>query len=72
MYIFPKILFIFSCDLCNVAFPRNPGLRIHFRTKQHQKRASEALNSQLNVINDMTVPDDSIVFPGSIIEDLDA
>lgn len=55
-----------------MAFPRNPGLRIHFRTKQHQKRASEALNSQLNVINEMSVADETIVFPGSIIEDIDA
>jgi len=53
--------------LCNVAFPRKPGLRIHCRTQQHQKRESEAQNNQLNVINEITVPDESIVFSDSII-----
>ncbi|ALC45745.1 CG17801, partial [Drosophila busckii] len=38
----------YRCDLCNVAFPRNPGLKIHLRTKQHQKRAAEALNDENN------------------------
>ncbi|XP_034486512.1 transcription factor Ouib-like [Drosophila innubila] len=62
----------YKCDLCNVAFPRKPGLRIHCRTKQHQKRESEALNSQLNIVNEITIPDGSMVFPGTIIELVDA
>ncbi|KAL7728392.1 hypothetical protein ACLKA6_005156 [Drosophila palustris] len=62
----------YRCDLCNVAFPRKPGLRIHCRTKQHQKRESEALNCQLNAVNEITIPDGSIVFPGTIIELVDA
>ncbi|XP_032294844.1 transcription factor Ouib-like [Drosophila virilis] len=61
----------YRCELCNVAFPRKPGLRIHCRTKQHQKRASEALNSQLDGIKDIAVPDGTIVFPDSIIVELD-
>ncbi|XP_034486513.1 zinc finger and SCAN domain-containing protein 31-like [Drosophila innubila] len=59
----------YRCELCNVGFPRRPGLRIHCRTKQHQKRESEALISQLNVVNEITIPAGSIVFPGSIIEE---
>jgi len=55
-----------------VAFPRKPGLRIHCRTKQHQKKESEALNSQLNIVNEITIPDGSMVFPGTIIELVDA
>ncbi|XP_064550431.1 zinc finger protein 98-like [Drosophila montana] len=61
----------YRCELCNVAFPRKPGLRIHCRTKQHQKRASEALNSQLDGIKDIAVPEGTIVFPDSIIVELD-
>ncbi|XP_017872062.1 PREDICTED: transcription factor Ouib-like [Drosophila arizonae] len=61
----------YRCDLCNVAFPRKPGLRIHCRTKQHQKRASEALNGQINDIKEVAISDNTIVFPDSIIVALD-
>lgn len=67
LYTFPY----FSCDLCNVAFPRKPGLRIHCRTKQHQKRASEALNGQIDDIKEIAISDNTIVFPDSIIVGLD-
>ncbi|KAM8703756.1 hypothetical protein ACLKA7_008394 [Drosophila subpalustris] len=59
----------YRCDLCNVGFPRRPALRIHCRTKLHQKRESEALNSQVTVINEITIPNGSIVFTDSIIEE---
>jgi len=53
-----------------VGFPRRPGLRIHFRTKQHQKRASEAQNSQPIIIDEVVNPDESVVFSDSVIEEL--
>ncbi|XP_017967672.1 zinc finger protein 674-like [Drosophila navojoa] len=61
----------YRCDLCNVAFPRKPGLRIHCRTKQHQKRASEAVNGQIDGIKEIAISDNTIVFPDSIIVGLD-
>ncbi|XP_062126962.1 transcription factor Ouib-like isoform X1 [Drosophila sulfurigaster albostrigata] len=70
----------YRCDLCNVAFPRRPGLRIHCRTKQHQKRASEAhinpndvLNAAPTVVsNDETnVANEAIPFPDSLLAELD-
>ncbi|KAH8409778.1 hypothetical protein KR222_007138, partial [Zaprionus bogoriensis] len=37
----------YRCDLCHVAFPRNTNLKIHFRSKQHQRRTAEVLDNKL-------------------------
>jgi len=55
----------FSCDICNVAFPRNTNLKLHYRSKQHQKRAGEVFN----VIDEIT-EEDEIEFAESISEEL--
>ncbi|XP_070063517.1 zinc finger protein 239-like [Drosophila virilis] len=56
------------CEICNVGFPRNTNLKIHYRSKQHQKRAAEALDKQFNIIEAISDVETDI---DSIIEDFD-
>ncbi|XP_034484985.1 transcription factor Ouib-like isoform X3 [Drosophila innubila] len=59
----------YRCDICNVGFPRNTNLKLHYRSKQHQKRAGEVFDNPNNVIEDIA-EEDEIEFSESNIEEL--
>lgn len=60
----------FSCDVCDVGFPRNTNLKIHYRSKQHQKKAAVALGNKLDVIEEFNDVEEEIVFTDTIIDEL--
>ncbi|TDG49520.1 hypothetical protein AWZ03_004011 [Drosophila navojoa] len=33
----------YRCEICNVGFPRKTNLKIHYRSKQHQTNAANAV-----------------------------
>lgn len=58
----------FRCDVCDVGFPRNTNLKIHYRSKQHQKKAATALKNKLDIAEEIN--DEEFDFADSIIEEL--
>lgn len=60
----------FSCDVCDVGFPRNTNLKIHYRSKQHQKKAAVAFGNKLDVIEEFNDVEEEIVFTDTIIDEL--
>lgn len=60
----------FSCDVCDVGFPRNTNLKIHYRSKQHQKKAAIALTNKLSVLKPFNGVEEEIDFAEAIIAEL--
>ncbi|EDV98587.1 myoneurin [Drosophila grimshawi] len=47
----------FLCEICNVAFPRKTNLKLHYRSKQHQRRAADMLGTKCDIIEE--IPDEA-------------
>ncbi|XP_062126963.1 transcription factor Ouib-like isoform X2 [Drosophila sulfurigaster albostrigata] len=62
----------YRCEVCNVAFPRNTNLKLHYRSKQHQKKAAQVQCEDFDDLEeDIIVEQDDLEFAESIIEELD-
>lgn len=60
----------FSCDVCDVGFPRNTNLKIHYRSKQHQRKAAVALVNKLEVVEEFNDVEEEIAFADIIIDEI--